>query len=117
MTSKLNDVAFQQSRQYAADYNEVVRRYQSQMDERLIGHWVNTTGVALNSTLNEFYDDVENSKSCIITPQSNRCHFPLRMQRAGPQTVESVDPPVSVDTELTHQSLTRYLATPSFPAP
>ena len=63
MTSKLNDMAFQQSRQYAADYNEVVRRYQSQMDERLIGHWVNTTGVALNSTLNEFYGDVENSKS------------------------------------------------------
>lgn len=52
-----------QSRQYAADYNDVVRRYQAQMDERLIGHWVNTTGVALNSTLNEFYDDVENSTS------------------------------------------------------
>lgn len=67
MTSKLNDMAFQQSRQYAADYNEVVRRYQTQMDERLIGHWVDTTGVALNSTLNEFYDDLENSKSCFAS--------------------------------------------------
>ena len=56
-------MALEQSRKYASEYNEVVRGYQADMDERLIGKWVNTTGVALNGTLNEFYDDVKESKS------------------------------------------------------
>lgn len=55
-------MAFQQSREYAASYNAAVARHQQTLDERLIGSWINTTGVALNTTLVEFYDDVENSE-------------------------------------------------------
>lgn len=59
ITAKLNAMATNASRQYAADYNLVVAGYQKRIDEELFGHWVNTTGVALNATLVDFYDDIE----------------------------------------------------------
>jgi hypothetical protein len=59
LSTKLNSLAADASQQYANDYNLVVAAYQQRIDDELFGHWVNTTGVALNTTLVNFYDDLE----------------------------------------------------------
>ncbi|WVF65374.1 hypothetical protein IAT40_000101 [Kwoniella sp. CBS 6097] len=60
LTAKLNAAALQSSKEYAAQYNEAIGRYQQRIDDELFGSWLNTTATTLNTTLVEFYDDVEN---------------------------------------------------------
>ncbi|OCF40577.1 plasma membrane fusion protein PRM1 [Kwoniella heveanensis CBS 569] len=60
LTTKLNAAALQSSKEYAAQYNEAIGRYQQRIDDELFGSWLNTTATTLNTTLVEFYNDVEN---------------------------------------------------------
>ena len=64
LSAKLNSLAADSSKQYAADYNAAIARYEDKINNELFGSWLNTTAVTLNSTLVEFYDGVEDGKSC-----------------------------------------------------
>jgi hypothetical protein len=66
LSAKLNSMAADASKQYATDYNLVIAGYQQRIDDELFGHWVNTTGVALNATLVTFYDDIEKGEFQMI---------------------------------------------------
>jgi hypothetical protein len=63
LTSKLNAMALQQSQEYASEYNTAIGLYQQRIDDELFGKWMNTTAIQLNSTLEEFYDEVQNGES------------------------------------------------------
>ncbi|KAJ9107438.1 hypothetical protein QFC21_000890 [Naganishia friedmannii] len=60
IVAQINAVGMQQSRVYVEQTNQVILGWQRAIDEELFGPWLNTTTVALNSTLEEFYDKVEN---------------------------------------------------------
>ncbi|AAW44262.2 plasma membrane fusion-related protein, putative [Cryptococcus deneoformans JEC21] len=59
LVTKLNAAALNSSQEYADSYNEAIAGYQDRINNELFGSWVNTTAVTLNSTLVEFYDEVE----------------------------------------------------------
>lgn len=59
-------MALNASKQYAMDYNTVIAGYQRRIDEELFGKWVNSTGVQLNATLVDFYDDIESGKLALL---------------------------------------------------
>ncbi|KAK8844146.1 hypothetical protein IAR55_006940 [Kwoniella newhampshirensis] len=61
LVTKLNAAAMTSSQQYADQYNTVIAKYQQRIDQELFGSWVNTTAVTLNSTLVEFYAEVESA--------------------------------------------------------
>ncbi|WWD21193.1 hypothetical protein CI109_105677 [Kwoniella shandongensis] len=61
LATKLNSAAIGSSQEYADQYNAVIASYQKRIDEELFGSWVNTTAVTLNSTLVQFYDEVESA--------------------------------------------------------
>lgn len=62
LRSKLNAMALQQSQEYASEYNTAIGLYQQRIDDELFGKWMNTTAIQLNSTLEEFYDEVQNGE-------------------------------------------------------
>ncbi|WWC72883.1 uncharacterized protein I206_106847 [Kwoniella pini CBS 10737] len=59
LTTKLNAVAMQSSEEYADQYNAAIATYQKRIDDELFGSWLNTTAITLNTTLVEFYNEVE----------------------------------------------------------
>ncbi|WVO15350.1 hypothetical protein L204_103006 [Cryptococcus depauperatus] len=59
LATKLNAVALNSSQEYANSYNMAIAKYEKKINEQLFGHWINTTAVTLNSTLVEFYNEVE----------------------------------------------------------
>ncbi|WWC91031.1 uncharacterized protein L201_005971 [Kwoniella dendrophila CBS 6074] len=59
LTAKLNAAAMESSQEYADKYNAAIDAYQKRIDEELFGSWLNTTAVTLNTTLVEFYDDID----------------------------------------------------------
>ncbi|ORY24192.1 hypothetical protein BCR39DRAFT_582344 [Naematelia encephala] len=59
LTAKLNDMALNESRQYALEFNNAMTQYQQRINDDLFGSWFNTTAVTLNATLVEFYNGVE----------------------------------------------------------
>ena len=59
LTTKLNALATNSSLQYANEFNAAVNAYEQRINEELFGTWINSTAVTLNSTLVEFYDQVE----------------------------------------------------------
>ncbi|OWZ74261.1 plasma membrane fusion protein PRM1 [Cryptococcus neoformans] len=61
LVTKLNAAALNSSQEYADSYNKAIAGYQNRINNELFGSWVNTTAVTLNSTLVEFYDEVENA--------------------------------------------------------
>ena len=56
---------------YAAEVNAAIIAYQDKVNDRLFGHWVNTTTVVLNETLVEFYDGVEQGASALTSLSAN----------------------------------------------
>lgn len=63
LVTKLNAAALNSSQEYADSYNKAIAGYQDRINNGLFGSWVNTTAVILNSTLVEFYDEVENGEA------------------------------------------------------
>ncbi|KIR40320.1 plasma membrane fusion protein PRM1 [Cryptococcus deuterogattii 99/473] len=63
LVTKLNAVALNSSQEYADSYNKAIAGYQDRINNELFGSWVNTTAVTLNSTLVEFYDEVEKGEA------------------------------------------------------
>ena len=59
LASKLNSYALQSSQEYANNFNTAIIAHQDKINNELFGSWLNTTAVTLNSTLVEFYSDVE----------------------------------------------------------
>jgi hypothetical protein len=59
IVTSVNASMFNQSSLYANDINSQVDTIQSTINDGLFG-WVNGTTTALNNTLNEFYNDVQN---------------------------------------------------------
>ncbi|WVQ81342.1 hypothetical protein IAT38_003465 [Cryptococcus sp. DSM 104549] len=59
LAAKLNAAAMSSSQEYADSYNAAIAGYQQRIDDELFGSWLNTTAVTLNTTLVEFYDEVE----------------------------------------------------------
>lgn len=62
LTAKLNQMALASSQQYATDFNAAIERYEDRINNELFGHWLNTTAISLNATMNEFYDGVEDGE-------------------------------------------------------
>lgn len=62
LTARLNDMALASSQQYATDFNLAIDRYETRINDELFGHWLNTTAITLNSTLEEFYGGIEEGK-------------------------------------------------------
>lgn len=62
IVAQINALGMQQSRLYVEQTNGVIIGWQKAIDEELFGPWLNTTTVALNSTLGEFYDKVESGR-------------------------------------------------------
>ncbi|ORX39271.1 hypothetical protein BD324DRAFT_598625 [Kockovaella imperatae] len=60
LASKLNSYALESSQEYADNFNTAILAHQDRINNELFGAWLNTTAVTLNSTLVEFYSDVEN---------------------------------------------------------
>lgn len=56
-------MALNSSQEYADSYNKAIAGYQDRINNELFGSWVNTTAVTLNSTLVEFYDEVEKGEA------------------------------------------------------
>lgn len=56
-------MALNSSQEYADSYNKAIAEYQDRINNELFGSWVNTTSVTLNSTLVEFYDEVEKGEA------------------------------------------------------
>lgn len=56
-------MALNGSQEYADSYNKAIAGYQDRINNELFGSWVNTTAVTLNSTLVEFYDEVEKGEA------------------------------------------------------
>ncbi|KJE04229.1 plasma membrane fusion protein PRM1 [Cryptococcus gattii NT-10] len=63
LVTKLNAMALNSSQEYADSYNKAIAEYQDRINNELFGSWVNTTSVTLNSTLVEFYDEVEKGEA------------------------------------------------------
>jgi len=68
----INQAMLQQSGEYATNMNLVIQGWQQDIDTTIFGPWLNTTTVALNTTLVEFYDKVEDGESypSLIGPDS-----------------------------------------------
>mgnify|MGYP006950204114 CR=1 FL=1 len=63
IVAQLNAVSRLQSESYVNETNQVILQWQKSIDEELFGPWLNTTTVALNSSLEQFYDKIENGQS------------------------------------------------------
>ncbi|EIW65808.1 hypothetical protein TREMEDRAFT_35889 [Tremella mesenterica DSM 1558] len=59
LITKLNAAAQNSSLGYANQFNTAVNVYEARINEELFGSWINTTAVTLNSTLVEFYNEIE----------------------------------------------------------
>ncbi|ODN97311.1 plasma membrane fusion protein PRM1 [Cryptococcus wingfieldii CBS 7118] len=59
LVAKLNAAALNSSQEYADSYNTAIKEFEDRINNELFGSWVNTTAVTLNTTLVQFYDDVE----------------------------------------------------------
>ncbi|KAF8647151.1 hypothetical protein AX16_006982 [Volvariella volvacea WC 439] len=62
ITTSINDSMYNQSAAYANDINARVDATQSTINDGVFG-WVNQTTSTLNTTINEFYDDIQNAVS------------------------------------------------------
>ncbi|TFK26511.1 hypothetical protein FA15DRAFT_755009 [Coprinopsis marcescibilis] len=65
IASSINQNMLNQSATYAAEINAQVDGIQTTLNEGLFG-WVNITTTSLNTTLNEFYDDVQNAVQSVF---------------------------------------------------
>lgn len=72
IVQQLNAASLMQSQRYVNQTNEAILEWQKTIDEELFGPWLDTMTVGLNSTLEEFYDKVENGESA-ATPRKNAC--------------------------------------------
>jgi hypothetical protein len=63
IVQQLNAVSLVQSQRYVAQTNAAILEWQKTIDEELFGPWLDTMTVGLNSTLEEFYDKIENGES------------------------------------------------------
>ncbi|WVQ74452.1 hypothetical protein IAR50_004053 [Cryptococcus sp. DSM 104548] len=59
LVAKLNAAAQHSSQEYADSYNTAVKEFEDRINNEMFGSWVNTTAVTLNTTLVQFYDEVE----------------------------------------------------------
>jgi hypothetical protein len=71
LTAKLNNMALASSQQYATDFNLAIDRYEDRINNELFGNWLNTTAVTLNSTLEEFYDGIQDGELGQTDPPAN----------------------------------------------
>lgn len=62
IVQQLNAVSLVQSQRYVNQTNAAILEWQKTIDEELFGPWLDTMTVGLNSTLEEFYDKVENGE-------------------------------------------------------
>lgn len=62
IVAHLNAVGRLQSERYVNETNQVILGWQRSIDEELFGPWLTTTTVALNTSLEQFYDKVENGE-------------------------------------------------------
>lgn len=65
IATSINDSMYNQSAAYANDVNARVDAVQNTLNEGLFG-WVNQTTISLNTTVNEFYTDVENAVNSVF---------------------------------------------------
>ncbi|KAJ9104334.1 hypothetical protein QFC19_003975 [Naganishia cerealis] len=66
IVAQINAVGMEQSRVYVQETNQVILEWQRAIDEEIFGPWLNTTTVALNSSLGEFYEKVENGEFLVF---------------------------------------------------
>ncbi|KAL7421046.1 plasma membrane fusion protein prm1 [Cryptotrichosporon argae] len=59
LVATLNAYSANHSAKYAIEFNAAVASYEDRINNELFGSWVNTTAVTLNTTLVQFYDEVE----------------------------------------------------------
>lgn len=59
LSARLNGLLADASMSYAEDVNAALTSIETSINEDMFGHWVNGTAINLNTTLVEFYDDVE----------------------------------------------------------
>lgn len=62
----INEAMLGHSEAYANDMNAVIRGWQDTIDSTVFGPWLNTTTVALNTTLVDFYDRVEQGQFALV---------------------------------------------------
>lgn len=62
-SAKLNALSSQASAEYATDMNNAITSLQHRINDELFGTWINSTAVTLNSTLVEFYAEVQSGRS------------------------------------------------------
>lgn len=65
ISSSINDSMYNQSALYANDINSRVDAIQGTINNGVFG-WVNGTTTSLNTTLNAFYDDIQNAVSTVF---------------------------------------------------
>lgn len=65
IASSVNASMYNQSSAYASDVNGRVDQVQSTINDGLFG-WVNTTTTTLNTTINTFYDDIQNAVTTVF---------------------------------------------------
>lgn len=59
LVDKLNGAYLNASREYAVGLNKALASVEDDINNRMFGHWINTTSLQLNETVVEFYADIE----------------------------------------------------------